>query len=452
MDDYDCRLKQRFAIVKNMNPSKGVPDMLDTTMQLQIKQICKIIEQRITDKHISCFSEENKPLFMISDQYPGVWLEHVYDSVLYAKLFPGNNDLAVNTIHLFLDYQQEDGHLPYCIVKPDYAAGKEPAKAPVLGNVRYTQIQECLSFGQLCLEVYHMTQDQALLQKAYNGVCKWFEWLHDHRMTMHTGLIEMFVGFDTGHDNSGRLEGISCPRSLVIDGVRMDASVLPEDNTVPILAVDMNANYYATAKALAKMAGILGYAKEADTWEKHAAEIKKKLFEICFEKEDCFFYDVDKKGQKRKYLSSTIFHLFMEKVLDPAEDKALIKEIYQRHIKNPEEFWTEYPFPSMAISDKSFRKHTEFNCWGYYSQGLIALRCIRWMDTYGMSEDFDTLCEKWLSAWTRCYDTFKFGQELDPITGEPSASSEWYSSCMLFYIYAARRLGITDGTCPAYEC
>ncbi len=54
----------------------------------------------------------------------------------------------------------------------------------------------------------------------------------------------------------------------------------------------------------------------------------------------------------------------------------------------------------------------------------------------------DALCEKWLEAWTRCYDSFKLGQELDPFTGEPSACSEWYSSCMLFYIYAARRLAI----------
>lgn len=410
--------------------------MLNTTMQMQIKQICKIIEQRITDKHISCFSEENKPLFLISDQYPGVWLEHVYDSIVYAKLFPDKTFLAVNAIELFMDNQREDGQLPCCIVRKDAVAGSG------LGPVRYSQIQECLSFGQLCLEVFEMTGDRAFLKKAYDGVCKWDAWLQNNRMTMHTGLIELFVGYDTGHDNSGRMEGISCPGNLVIDGMRMDASVLPEDDIVPIIAVDMNANYYATAKALAKMADILGYAKEADTWEKQAAEIKKNLFEICFDQEDCFFYDVDKNGRKRKYLSSTIFHLFMEKVLDPAEDKALIEKIYQRHIKNPKEFWTEYPFPSMAISDKSFRKHTEFNCWGYYSQGLIALRCIRWMDDYGMGKDFDFLCKKWLSAWTRCYETFKFGQELDPITGEPSASSEWYSSCMLFYLYAARRLGI----------
>ena len=71
-------------------------------------------------------------------------------------------------------------------------------------------------------------------------------------------------------------------------------------------------------------------------------------------------------------------------------------------------------------------------------------RCTRWMDDYGFGEDFDYICRKWLEAWTRCFEDMKLGQELDPFTGEPSQCSEWYSSCMLFYLYAAQRLGIAE--------
>lgn len=41
--------------------------------------------------HIACFLGMEKPLFLLSEQYPGLWLEHVYDS-------------AGNAIHLFIDY------------------------------------------------------------------------------------------------------------------------------------------------------------------------------------------------------------------------------------------------------------------------------------------------------------------------------------------------------------
>ena len=57
-------------------------------------------------------------------------------------------------------------------------------------------------------------------------------------------------------------------------------------------------------------------------------------------------------------------------------------------------------------------------------------------------EDSDYILSKWLESWTSHYDTIKFAQEIDPISGEPTKSSEWYSSCMLSYLYGARRLGL----------
>jgi hypothetical protein len=129
----------------------------------------------------------------------------------------------------------------------------------------------------------------------------------------------------------------------------------------------------------------------------------------------------------------------MEGVLDNESDAALIKEIYERHISNPDEFATPYPYPSMAISDPSCEGHAQRNCWGYYSQGLIALRATLWMEQYGFEGEFDNLCSKWVKAWTEHFDTLKLGQELDPISGVPTKSSEWYSSTMLFYLYAIER-------------
>ena len=60
--------------------------------------------------------------------------------------------------------------------------------------------------------------------------------------------------------------------------------------------------------------------------------MQQVLFEYCYNEEDAFFYDVDRNGNQRKYKSSTILHLFLEKVLDPEEDKALIARIYHEHL------------------------------------------------------------------------------------------------------------------------
>lgn len=277
------------------------------TEKENISSICDTIRQRIQEKHISCFKNSDIPLFLISLEYPGLWLEHVYDSVFYAKLYPGEAQIAKNAINIFMDNQTAERQYP----------------------------------------------------------CYYWD----------------------------------CAK----------ANCQPE---------------------------------EAAVWEEKAALVKKQLFQVCYDEADDFFYDVDRYGRKRKYLSSTILHLFQEKVLDMADDRELIHRIYMRHIKNPKEFWTNYPFPSMAVCDPSCRGHRTENCWGYYSQALIALRCTRWMDDYGFAEDLDYICRQWLKAQTACYPQFKLGQELDPFTGKPTHTSEWYSSCMLFYLYSAQRLRI----------
>lgn len=400
----------------------------------KIKMICDMIMERIQKVHISCFKDMDEPLFLISEQYPGLWMEHVYDSVLLANLEPEYLKVAKNAIYLFIDRQAANGQLPYRVSDGNRCKN---------GNANtFSQVQECVSFLTLALEVYKMNHDPAFLSKVYEAGKKWDNWFRTYRMTSGRGLIEMFVGYDTGHDNSGRLNGMACKGNYQINGETQNAAVLPANDITPILAVDMNCNFYGNQKALAEMAKILNRHDEAASWEESAKDVKKKLFEYCYDEKDAFFYDVDNANNKRKYRSSTIFHLFLEKVLDRDADQELIKRIYNEHIKNPDEFWTPFPFPSMAVNDASVEGHKDFNCWGYYTQGLIVLRCIRWMDYYHWNEDFDYICEKWLETWTEHFDDIKLAQEIDPITGVPTKSSEWYSSCMLAYIYAARRLGI----------
>lgn len=404
----------------------------------KIKLIYDEVMQKIKNEHIVCFKDMDEPLFLISEQYPGLWMEHIYDSVLLARMDNKYINIAENAINLFIERQKENGQLPFVIIdrnkRPELSENK---------TAKYSQIQECVSFFSLAFEVYEMNNDKDFLAKVYESGKKWDNWLRTYRITTNRGLVEMFVGYDTGHDNSGRLDGLSYKGNYSIDGVVQDADKLPpSDGITPILAVDMNCNFFGNEKALAKMAKELGKDDEAISWDESADEIKKKIFEYLYDGDDAFFYDVDRNGNKRKCKSSIIFHLFLEKVLDKELDKEIIERIYNEHIKNPEEFWTPFPFPSMAINDPTVKAHKESNSWGYYTQGLIVLRCTRWMDYYGFGKDQDYICEKWVQTWTQHFDRTKLSQEIDPITGMPTNSSEWYSSSMLYYVYSVRRLGL----------
>ena len=378
---------------------------------------------RIQNVHIKSFPGQAGPLFLISTAYPGVWMEHVYDGIKYAELEPeAGKAVAKNQTLLFIRNQKEDGRLPFNVLDQSVVT-KGYRRA-----VGYSQIQECVSVGRLCMETYRMLNDRSYLEEVYAALVKWDNWLCAHRMTMDKGLIELFCLYDTGHDNSARLTDIPNPCPDEFGTVPTDA------DAVPMLAPDMNAVFYGDRCALAEMAEELGLLSEAAAWREKAEAVRRRMIELLYDPEDQFFYDRDRHGNFRKFLSISISNVFTEHVMD----QRMAGQVYQRHMKNPKEFWTEYPFPSMAICDPGSKKDRDGNSWGYYSQALTALRCARWMDFYGYSADYDHLLTKWVEGITRA--DMNFAQELDPVTGEMSKSSEWYSSALLLYVYACRRL------------
>ena len=375
------------------------------------------ILDRIYQYHLRDWNGSDGKIFFISDTYPGVWMEHTLDSIVWGAYEPGQHEISRNQVRLFLNWQKPDGQFPCYVWK---------------NEVGYGWTQEGVSFGSLCLEAVRLnSQDTSLLQDCYRACKAWDEWLCKTHMTRKTGLIEMFCGYDTGHDNSCRVNDLSYPGEFCSDG-----NIVPKDDTLlPILAPDMNAIFYGNRIALAEMAEKLNLPQEAAQWRTKAEDVKKKLFEYCYNEEDQFFYDVDKHGRQRKIKSVSITNIFAEHVLD----QDLGNQIFERYLHNPKEFWTPYPFPGVSISDPQWVQNLPGNSWNFYSQGLTVLRALRWMEHYGRSKEMEELMAKWVAAWSRS-NTIQFGQELHPMTGEPSVSSTWYSACMLYFLYSIKRL------------
>ena len=51
--------------------------MLSDQLKLQVRDIYREVIEHIETKNICCFSGREKPLFLISETYPGVWMEHI---------------------------------------------------------------------------------------------------------------------------------------------------------------------------------------------------------------------------------------------------------------------------------------------------------------------------------------------------------------------------------------
>lgn len=352
------------------------------------------------------------PVLIEGGRYPGIWLEcGPHEGLVYSVFNP---QAGKNNHQIFFSLQREDGYLP-CNVKADY-----------FGT---SQIQSVVPIAATAMELAQRTGDEELLTSAYRACSAWDAWLMRYRNTRGTGLCEAFCGYDTGMDRNARFKGIpwACPRS--------DARICPDLPSLPYLAPDLSANVYGERKALAGMARILGRTSEAAQWEERAESLRRALMQWCFDADDLFFYDRDAQNHLVKIRTVVILRIFGSHVVA----QKLFEEMYQRHVRNPKEFWTPYPFPSVAVNDPDYDAHPPQNSWCGPSQALTALRAPRWMEPYGKLADLTHVMQAWLRALC---DASDYQQQLDPFTGQISTGTEYSPAMLVMTDFVARLYGV----------
>lgn len=383
------------------------------------KELYKRAEETLLTKNLTEFAGHNGKLLRISDTYSGVWLEHAYDPVVFATLYPEYKDVALSQARIFFEKQKGDGQFPALVRDSGDAHNTNK------DFTSYKHIQECVSFAKLCYETYLLSQDKAFLQEAYACLCKWDAWLCKNRKSKNSELIETHCEWDTGHDNALRLEG--APRECT--------DLTPDHPYLPMLSPDMNAVFYGDRVGLSKMAEALGLPEQSKMWLDKAEQVKKDMLAILLDSDDDFLYDLDKNGKFRKFKSIQITNVFQEHVL--SQDQFDI--IYNRYFTDEKEFKTPVPFSALSVSDPHWIQNLSGNSWNFYAQTLVALRTERWMPYYGKHTDYEQLLRVWVDAF--CKSDLPFGQEFHPLTGNPSDCSPNYSSALLFFIRAMRTLG-----------
>jgi hypothetical protein len=333
------------------------------------------------------------PVLIEGGGYPGIWLEcGPHEALVYA---PFDEDVARAGHDVFFALQRQDGYLPCYVWRDAIGTG---------------QIQMVVPIAATALEVVDRTGDEALLARAYSACTRWDEWLVTHRNTRGTGLCEIFCGYDTGHDNSPRFEGLpwQCPDA--------DARRLPRAGALPYLGPDVSATMYGGRIALSKMAKHLGKSADEARWLEQAEALRQAILVHCFDPDDICFYDRDANDQLVRIRHDALTRVAGEHIMD----SATFDELWRRHLGNPQRFWTPYPFPSVAIDDVLFDASLPENSWGGASQALTALRAPRWMEHYGRVSELTQLMRAWLRALCAAQ---AFMQQMNPWTGQMSTST-----------------------------
>ncbi|MDF2925228.1 MAG: hypothetical protein K0R57_4142 [Paenibacillaceae bacterium] len=355
----------------------------------------------------------DRPVLIEGGAYPGIWLEcGPLESTVFALYEP---DIALNSHDIFFKLQREDGYIPCTVLADRHLTG---------------QIQMVVPLAATAYETALLTGNRDFLERAYQACGRWDRWLAAYRDTRGTGGCEAFCEWDTGHDNSPRFAGL--PR----DCPEQDARICPPgEGRLPYLAPDLSASVYGGRMALSRMAVLLGLQDEADQWERLAARTRQAIMDNCYDPASAAFYDVDADGRFVPLLGDVLTRVLGEQVVE----QELFEEIFRRHLSNPREFWTPYPFPSVSVSDPLFDGRLPDNSWGGASQALTALRAPRWLEAYGKPAHLAHLMERWVSALAASPG---FKQQMNPWTGEFSTTEHYSPSMCLMLDFIPRLYGI----------
>ena len=368
------------------------------------------------EENVVRFECYKSPVLTTGKGYPGIWLEHNHDSLFYADINP---EVAKNSHRIFYDFQAEDGLFPAYICKWPHEEAY---------HIGYGHMQTIYPIAASAYTIAVKTGDEEFLKDSYEACRRYDAWIKRYRNTTGTGLVEVFCGFDTGHDNSSRILDIPivCPEG--------NARVCPDDGKLPIIAPDLSAMLYRAKIALGDMAEKLGKADESSMWREEAEVIKENIVKVCYDEEDEFFYDVDAEGNFRKYLSEHIFRLF----LNGAISKEYFDKVYDRYISDEKHFNTPYPFASISSSAPYFDINLAENNWNGKTQMHTALETLFWMENYGKSEELYEFMAMWVD---RCNESDMIcSQEADPFTGSYSTKAPAFTTTLIMYIEFAKRL------------
>jgi glycogen debranching enzyme len=250
--------------------------------------------------------------------YVGVWQ---WDNFFHALAFRHVNiKLAQDQLRILIDHQREDGMIPDAIHDEgtitflDFPVRADVTKPPLLGWAAW--------------KLHQHTPDREFLHEIYEPIVRSNRWWFEQNDHDQNGLCEYHHPFSSGLDDSPLW-----------------------DEGMPVEAPDLNTYLCLQQEALGRIAGEIGETSDATMWAERSKAMAERLVKKCWdEKAGLFWARLNGKPIDVRTPFS-LFPLITGKM--PAEIAGRLVE----HLTNPQEFWSRYPVPTVALDDPKYDAH-----------------------------------------------------------------------------------------------
>lgn len=324
--------------------------------------------------------------------YEKIWLEtQPMGGEMYAKR---NMTAALNNQLLFMRTQRADGRLP----------GSIQCHADGTVEPQFNKFQG-FCFPWPALNMYYLNgRDPAYLDQLADCLARFDAYLWAVRDSNGDGCLESWCVYDTGEDNALRYGDapVYCTEDVPPQGYQV----------VPMASMDFMSFSYACRDTLAAISRIRGDGQEA-AWQQKANEVAARMKTMLWDESRGACFDRDKDGR----VMPTLVHNNLRCMYWGSFSQEMADRFVREHLTDPDEFWTPFPLPSVAVNDPLFRNAPENN-WSGQSEGLTYQRAILALERYGYEPLVTALGKKLLDALIR--GGYVFTQQFDPFTGEPS--------------------------------
>jgi glycogen debranching enzyme len=273
--------------------------------------------------------------------------------------------------------------------------------------------------------IYKKSKDTKFLKEVYPKLKGFMDWLYLNRDTNGNGLMETLHPWEAGIDSTPTFDeqlGIKDTKPGITEVYSkfywvLIRSALLGWNNKKILKrkvfisdnVLVNSIYIKSLESMVYLAKSLG--KEADS-KVFSARYKKtldSLIKYCWSEEDKIFYDLDENEMQVKIKTiSSLMPLILDDLPKELADSLVI------HLTDKNEFWSEYPIPSVSMDEKTFNPNRNLVLWRGPTWASTNWFISKALSHWGYGKEAKTIADK----TAKMVGKSGFRENYNPLTGE----------------------------------
>ena len=306
---------------------KGINLKLDELKAEKTKIFEKAYDSEYSALYAKCISVMKSQLYSPEGNIKRIWstpdrLPHrnmwLWDSVFHAIGHRHlDTDIAENLILALFDIQRDDGFIPH-MARPDFIS--DITQPPVI------------AWGAWL--TYEKSGNKEFLRTVLKRNKEFLLWCRNNRRKSEKELYS----WHTNPELNNR-----CDESGMDNSPRFDTDS-------DLYAIDFSCYMANEVRFMKKLADVLEDKENADYFEAWYEQIKADINSTLWCEDDGFYYDYDIPYSRfHKVQSVSSFLPLFSGICDSIKAEKLIS-----HLKNPDEFGTEFSVPTISKKDKTF--------------------------------------------------------------------------------------------------